>query len=191
MNGLLLKNIANTLEYPTSTTAQKASDAAQQLAHDMNSFVLRDALENLSTYLHNAPNGEPEEHYTTLFDLKPVCTLNLGHHLFGDTYQRGALLAGLATELKTYGISTREDLPDFLPTLLQLLAAFPTDEDRVHLTHVVILPALKKINHTLLSSKSPWARILTALAEWLEHVVPRGDIVVPTIASHSLEVLPC
>ncbi|MDP6124956.1 MAG: hypothetical protein QGH20_04280, partial [Candidatus Latescibacteria bacterium] len=126
--------------------------------------------------------------YTLLFDLKPVCTLNLGHHIYGDTYQRGALLAGLASDLNAAGIDHGHDLPDFLPTLLRLLGWLDDEEDRRLLVYAVMEPALKSINAALKDSSGPWPEILRLLPALITSLVPRGleEIAVP---KRRLEVL--
>ncbi len=119
-----------------------------------------------------------------------MCTLNLGHHLFGDTYQRGALLAGLASSLTEVGITSANDLPDHLPTLLRLLGRLSDDEDLCLLVHSVMLPALSKVSKALAETTAPWPRMLAGLSEVLLHEVPKGDREVP-VPRKPLEVLQC
>ncbi|HHH11137.1 MAG TPA: hypothetical protein ENK23_03585 [Sorangium sp.] len=179
--------LATALAYPTEHTAAAALAGVGQLppGHPRVVAALHAIAEQLAGGVHAA-----EERYTLLFDLKPVCTLNIAWHIFGDTYARGALLAQLVPELDRYGVDHRHDLPDYLPTLLRLLGRIEDDEDRQLLTHAVILPGLSKIARTLKHSKDPWALLLTALVELLEEEIPkrgRTDIPVPRRA---LRVLP-
>ena len=122
--------------------------------------------------------------------MKPVCTLNLGHHIFGDTYARGALLAGLAGELNRHEVAHRFDLPDFLPTMLRLLAQMQDEEDRQLLVHSVMIPALKKVITALEQSPGPWPELLRRLPLVLKHVVPKGSALLPKL-QRPLEVLSC
>jgi len=149
-----------------------------------------DTLNELADWLESAGIGEAEERYTQLFDMKPVCTLNLGHHIFGDTYARGALLAGLAGELNRHEIAHRFDLPDFLPTMLRLLAAMQDEEDRQLLVHSVMLPALKKVATALEESPGPWPQLLRHLPRVLKRLVPKGSAELPKL-QRPLEVLSC
>lgn len=176
-------------EYPSSNVIQEARKVAARLNElDAPHRALAETLQMLVNYVASAREGEPEERYTILFDLKPVCTLNLGHHLFGDTYQRGALLAGLAASLSEVGINSATDLPDHLPTLLRLLGRLEDAEDRRLLVHTIMLPALSKVASALAETTAPWPKMLDALTEVLSEEVPKGDHEVPVIRK-PLEVL--
>ena len=89
-----LDQLAACLDYPCPETPALARRAAERLAGDH--VAVARALWELAVWLETAPAGEAEERYTALFDLQPVCTLHAGYQVFGDTYQRGELLAGLA-----------------------------------------------------------------------------------------------
>jgi len=158
-----LDRLAGAFEYPTVGSAKTVEAAASSLMPA--SLRLGEALDALSRYLKDAPIGEAEERYTSLFDLSPVCTLHLGYHLFGDAYQRGALLAGLAAELRIAGLTPGRDLPDFLPTVLRLLGRVNDPEKERILTDTLILPALLRMNRALESSTSLWAGVLRALPD--------------------------
>ena len=182
------EGVARALEYPLPDTASHCRRAALQLRVDSGAeHELRRSLEALADYLEAAPNGEAEEHYTVLFDMKPVCSLYVGWHIFADTYGRGALLAGLAGELNAAKVSHEHDLPDYLPTLLRLVAR-QGDEDRVVLTHGVILRGLEKIEAAVEDSTAPWSEVLKSLRSWLELEVPRGGAEIPSLRQ-PLEVL--
>lgn len=167
--------VAACLEYPRATTARDARRAAERAAGDH--VALSRALWELAVWLETAPTGEAEERYTTLFDLSPVCTLHVGYQVFGDTYQRGAFIANLAGELRRAGLSRGDDLPDFLPVVLRLLARTGPEEAEPLLT-VVVGPALEKMAQALDGSRSPWCGVIRALPtvlcapEPVEHAGP-------------------
>jgi len=112
------------------------------------------------------------ERYTVLFDMQPVCTLAVGYHVFGETYARGELLAGLTGELRAYDISPGDELPDHLPVLLQLLGRMKDSEDRRLLLSVVLLPGLEKMLQELESASDPWSKVLRALPDVLRTAFP-------------------
>lgn len=172
-----LELLARVLEYPDGDTATLARQAAGQLAGDH--IALARALWDLAVWLENAPRGQIEERYTALFDLNPVCTLNLGYHVFGDTYPRGAFIAGLAGELRQRGLDAGHDLPDYLPTLLRLLAHIDPIEDAHLLLSVGVLPGLAKIAEALRGSHDPWSDLLRSLPELLEELLPFEPAVPP------------
>lgn len=163
--------LARCLEYPSEHTPSAARAAAERLAGDHP--ALARSLWELAVWLETTPSGEARERYTGLFDLNPVCTLNVGYHLFGDTYARGELLAGLAGELRRAGLAS-DDLPDFLPTLLRLLPRLDDAEDRGLLAALLLRPALERMVRELSDSTSPWGALLGALPAWLGEAFP-GD----------------
>jgi nitrate reductase delta subunit len=153
--------LVDCLEYPGPDTAARARRAAADLAplHP----ELAGPLWDLAVFLERAPSGEPEERYTALFDMNPVCTLHVGYHLFGDTYPRGEFLAGLGAELRRAGVPVNGDLPDFLPTVLRLLGRLDDPESRRALRQGALLPALGRMGRALEPSKDPWSHLLRAL----------------------------
>ncbi len=71
-----------------------------------------------------------QELYTSTFDLRPECALDLGWHLFGEEYERGLLLARMRRELRAHGIPETRELPDHVSHALLLLAKMaPTDAE--------------------------------------------------------------
>lgn len=166
-----LDALASCLEYPGPAAASLAREAAADLASSEPRLAA--ALWSLAVFLERGPAGEAEERYTTLFDVNPVCTLHVGYHVFGDTYPRGELLAGLAAELRRAEVPTNGDLPDFLPTLLRLLARLGPEDARL-LREAVLLPGLRKMSAALTASRDPWSRVVSALGEALAE---DGDVV--------------
>lgn len=152
--------VARCLEYPGPGTARAARIAAERATADEPG--LAHALWHLAVGLETAPLGEAEERYSALFDLNPVCTLHVGYHVFGDSYPRGAFIAGLARELRQAGVEWKHDLPDFLPTVLRLMARLP-EEDASVLAERILRPALAKMAKALEGSSSPWSKLLAAL----------------------------
>lgn len=190
----VLEALADCCDYPRPQLADRARDAAGALAREPGAGAGAEraimVLEALAAWAASAGTGEVEERYTQLFDLKPVATLNVSHHVLGDTYQRGALLAGLAGELNRVGIPHRHDLPDYLPTLLRLLGAIVDAEDRRLLVHVIILPGLQEVVQKLESSPGPYPSLLRALCDLLAEAIPAGDEEMPVLPKQS-EVSPC
>lgn len=64
--------------------------------------------------------------YVDAFDLKRRRSLHLTYYRHGDTRERGLALAALAGAYKEAGFTlVPGELPDFLPALLELAAAYP------------------------------------------------------------------
>lgn len=167
--------LAPVLEYPGPATAAAAREAAGAFSADP---ALGSALDALAAWLEGAADGEPEERYTRLFDLSPVCTLHAGYHLFGEAYQRGSLLAGLAEELRLREVPTGEDLPDFLPTLFRLFTRLD-DADRQALAETLLLPALAHMTAALDGTEHPWADLVRALPAAITATLAAPPLLLP------------
>ena len=155
--------LAVALEYPRA----EAPAATRDVAAALHGGPLASALDRLAVWM--AEDGQrAEEHYTRLFDLSPACTLHVGYHLYGEDYQRGAMLALLRGELRQRGIDEKNDLPDFLPTLLRLLGRLDDAEDRSLLVGGLVLPALAKMQGSLQEQDDPYAVVLREIGPVLE-----------------------
>ncbi|MBK9326846.1 MAG: nitrate reductase molybdenum cofactor assembly chaperone [Thiobacillaceae bacterium] len=107
---------------------------------------------------------EAQAAYVQTFDLTPEHALHLTHHLFGDDKNRGPALIDLTEFYKEYGLelvvgesaandrSADEDhvneLPDFLPLVLEFAGQLEAEEGRLFL--------------------SQWSKVLNQLASNLE-----------------------
>lgn len=176
----LLELVASSLEHPDERSASRTLSAVEQVAPL--SPEMSQAFAQLAAWLAAAAPGEADERYTSLFDLSPVCTLHAGYHIFGETYQRGALLAGLVEELRKAEVSGRGELSDFLPTLLRLLSR-QGEEDRATLVDYILLPALVRMRAALEGSTSPWADVLRALPKALAPLGTGEDVAARVLAS--------
>jgi nitrate reductase assembly molybdenum cofactor insertion protein NarJ len=194
LDAVICDELAVCCDYPRDGLAERAMVAAGGLrsapAQSDAARSVADALEKLAKWAGSVGTAAAEERYTQLFDLQPVATLNLSHHLLGDTYQRGALLAGLAGELKQFGISYEQDLPDHLSTLLRLLMRLDDPRDRWLLAHTIVLPGLRVVLERLESSPGAYPDLLGALCELIADEIPAGDEEVPELRKPS-EVPSC
>lgn len=178
-SGEILELAAAALEYPDDRSASRVREGLERIGSSCPE--MSNALARLAAWLDSAAPGVAEERYTSLFDLSPVCTLHAGYHVFGETYQRGALLAGLVEELRKAEVSERGELSDFLPTLLRLLPR-QSEEDRATLVDYVLLPALVRMNVALEGSTSPWADVLRALPKTLAPLGTGEDVAARVLA---------
>jgi nitrate reductase molybdenum cofactor assembly chaperone len=158
--------LAAALKYPDERTAENCARARLALPEVF--LDMQQALTDLEQWLNGAAHGQPEEWYSRLFDLNPDCTLNIGYHLFGEQYERGAFLAGLVSEHRKVGLGVPDDLPDYLPAILRLLARVEELEDAQTLVSHALLPALSRMKADLAKSDAPWVPVLMALPAALE-----------------------
>ncbi len=105
--------------------------------------------------------AELQEEYTNSFDFDPACALDLGWHLFGESRERGALLAGLRADLARAGLHESHELPDHLTQVLALIAREP--EERAAPLAELVMPAVGGVERALTKRGSPYAHVLAAV----------------------------
>ncbi len=103
--------------------------------------------------------GEVEEMFTRTFEINPVCALEVGWHVYGEEYARGALLVRLREELRRQGIPEITELPDHLTHVLRLLGrAEPEIANAIAGRYV--LPALRKMLEAVADKECPYESLL-------------------------------
>ncbi|NOZ08368.1 MAG: hypothetical protein GXO91_05770 [FCB group bacterium] len=102
-----------------------------------------------------------EEAFTYTFDLNPDCCLELGWHLYGETYKRGEFLVTMRQYLRNFGIPETSELPDHLSHCLLVLENLSPD-NAVSFTQTYINPALGKIVNAV-PEDNPYRSCILAL----------------------------
>lgn len=108
---------------------------------------------------------ELQELYTSTFDLRPVCPLDVGWHLFGDEYDRGLLLSYMRRQLKAHGIPEAGELPDHISRALLLLARMNPAKAQ-EFAGAIIAPALKRMLKCM-PARNAFTHLLRASQELL------------------------
>lgn len=109
-----------------------------------------------------------QERFVDAFDLRPASTLDLGWHLFGERYERGAWLAELRAELQRAGCDDSSELPDHLTQVLTLLGRL--DSDRAASLARIVGPAIESLHEALVRDGSPFRHALAAVRASLDAV---------------------
>ncbi len=105
---------------------------------------------------------ELQELFTRTFDLNPVCSLEVGWHLFGENYSRGEFLVEMRQTLRRLGLPESTELPDHLSQVLPAMARLkPCEADRFTTQH--LLPALEKMLVGLRGKDCPYEYVLEAI----------------------------
>jgi nitrate reductase molybdenum cofactor assembly chaperone len=158
------EQFARLLSYPDDDyieTAMLCQRAAEQFSEE--------AERNLRTF-HSRIEGRTTEQLQELFvqtfDLNPVCVLEVGWHLYGDNYDRGAFLVKTREQLRRHKVDESSELPDHLTHVLALLARMEPEEASVFANGSVI-PALGKMLAGMAGKQSPYEFLLIALREAL------------------------
>ncbi len=149
--------VARLLAYPDDQLDPHL-DAAQELV----AAQVPDACAPLRQFrdaLRSLPPADREELYTRTFDINPACALEIGWHLFGEEYHRGALLVRLREELRRHGIPEGAELPDHLLYVLPLLDRMAGDRAR-DFAACCVLPALAKMGGALEGQASAYGHLL-------------------------------
>ncbi len=110
-----------------------------------------EAAGHLSEFQELLPFGREEdplllmqEVYTRSFDVQAITTLDLGYVAFGDDYKRGELLVKLSAEHRKMEVDCGDELGDYLPNLLRLMAVHPDREMMAELVCLLIAPSLRQ-----------------------------------------------
>lgn len=152
--------LAVLLEYPGEGHAARAREAvgllraqAPDLARELEPFV---------QHLANVDGREQEELFTRTFDWAPERALELGWHLYGEQYERGAFLVRMRDLLRAHGVEEGQDLPDHLGTLLRLLGRLQP-ETAAALCGASLKPALVRLRAGFGSETNPYLALLGAI----------------------------
>jgi len=125
--------------------------------------------EELAGRLRYPEDPAGQELYIQTFEFNPACTLEVGWHLFGENYERGAFLVSMREQLRRHGIPESGELPDHLCHLLTLLARLePAEAER--LAGEFLLPALAKLRAGL--KDNPYEPAIAAIEEKLRADFP-------------------
>jgi nitrate reductase molybdenum cofactor assembly chaperone NarJ/NarW len=100
--------------------------------------------------------GELAAHYVETFDLKRRCCLYLTYYTDGDTRRRGESLAQLKAFYRAAGWELCDELPDFLPVMLEFAALDPSGEELLRRHR----PALELLASALEELDSPYTSVI-------------------------------
>lgn len=124
----------------------------------------REELVALVTALEHSDPLETEADYVELFDRSRHTSLHLFEHVHGDSRDRGPAMIDLAQTYEKAGLLLAPDeLPDYLPVVLEFVSTQPPREARAFLgemAHIfnVLFTALQQ-------RQSPYASVVGALLE--------------------------
>ncbi len=112
--------------------------------------------------------AEVEEMYTRTFDINPVCTLEVGWHVYGEDYARGAFLVKMREMLREHSLPESSELPDHLTHVVVLLGRLQ-GEEADHLVSRYLLPALQKMLDGMKEGEQPYKALLKTVWAVLRH----------------------
>lgn len=160
-----LRVLARLLSYPDAELRLQLSDMRRALHLD--NTVQADRLEELDALVASLIQGDPldiEAQYVDIFDRGRATSLHLFEHVHGDSRDRGPAMIDLAQTYEKAGLYLAPDeMPDYLPVVLEFVSTQPPKEARAFLGEMAHI--FNAIFNALQQRESAYASVLGALIE--------------------------
>ena len=146
MDGLpdrrVLGLFANILEYPRRGIASDVRECQERLA--LTHPAAAERMARFAEFAEATPLGGIEEAYTALFDLDSDLHPYIGYQLFGETYERSALLVGLKQLYRDGGYEPNGvELPDRISEMLRFFSVGTNEAVILEILQEALIPALE------------------------------------------------
>lgn len=161
----LYELFADILDYPGPRLAASTENCAGRLARKLPKA--EELLRNFQKSHAGVSLSQLQEAYTSIFDMQPECTLNLGYQLLGDDWRRSVFLFKLKELYQAHNFDIGCELPDHLCVLLRFLATRPEDREVSELLDDGLIPVLSRLASSLQLGETPYRWVLQALLSWL------------------------
>lgn len=140
-------------------------------------------LSELRDFFQEADDGSIEAHRVEMFELAPRCPPYGGYYALGeDSRERGLYMHQILTYYKALGFTmdVRRELPDYLPVMLEFLAATSEAEGasaqvRRDFYRRFIKPWFPKFKKCVEESKSPYRHIVNLLQRLFDEEFEAGE----------------
>jgi len=132
--------------------------------------IEKNGSETLNTYLDfisETALSELQEKFTQTFDMSPATSLDLGWHLYGESYERGAFMLKIRELLRMQSIEESSELPDHLTHVLAAMDGL-NHADCGDFVHQYIQPALIKIMDGFKDSNNPYQHAIQYMDDILK-----------------------
>ena len=159
----IYKLLSALLDYPSQDLIEHLPELSEYTAQSLDmDGAEREALQNFLVHLKSSPLTELQADYVKTFDMTAEHSLHLTHHLFGDDKNRGPALIDLGELYKDYGVEVvTNELPDFLPLVLEFTAYLDDSEATVFLSDAK--KVLSVLADNLKKAESPYAALLSII----------------------------
>lgn len=174
MNKILLSTFAKLLTYPREEYSVYCRTALKELENlltenpEKKEFYER-AISKMEIFVSEIAVktlGEREETFTQTFDINPIGNLEVGWHLYGEQYERGAFLVTCRELLRKYNIEETVELPDHVSHLIVLISEMEKVEAE-KIASQYVLPAVEKVLLKLSEKQNVYENLLSAIKEIL------------------------
>lgn len=160
-----LRVLARLLSYPDAELRTQLSDMRSALHLDNTVRTAR--LVELDALVASLIQGDPleiEAQYVEMFDRGRATSLHLFEHVHGDSRDRGPAMIDLAQTYEKAGLYLAPDeMPDYLPVVLEFVSTQPPKEARAFLGEMAHI--FNAIFNALQQRDSAYASVLGALIE--------------------------
>lgn len=162
---LTLRVLAHLLDYPGEELPDRLTALVEALdAEEVLSATRRAELDVFLAQFAAQVPLDAAAAWIELFDRGRATSLHLFEHVHGDSRDRGPALLDLAQTYAAAGLDLRADeLPDYLPAVLEFASTLPPVEGRAFLAETVHI--LTAIFSALRARGSTYACLLGALIE--------------------------
>jgi nitrate reductase molybdenum cofactor assembly chaperone NarJ/NarW len=160
-----LRVLAALLAYPDAEMRRHLPEMRNLLVDEGAVSPLRRVeIDALIDRLQRADPLEMEAAYVELFDRSRSASLHLFEHVHGDSRERGPAMIDLAQTYEKAGlILAPDELPDYLPVVLEFVSTQPPREARAFLGEIAHI--LNAIFGALRKRESAYASVVGALIE--------------------------
>ena len=160
-----LRVLARLLSYPDAALRGDLADMRQALVAESAMTTPRLAeFDVLISALERGNALELEADYVEVFDRGRATSLHLFEHVHGDSRDRGPAMIDLAQTYEKAGLFLGPDeMPDYLPVVLEFVSTQPPKEARAFLSEMAHI--FNAIFNALQQRNSPYASVLGALLE--------------------------
>jgi|Deesub1362A_J573_1020465.scaffolds.fasta_scaffold00145_22 nitrate reductase delta subunit len=108
-------------EYPWQI--QNLREKTRDLLCFLDSIGVNHSLGSFREFLDNSEISVIQEEYVRVFDIFPLCSPYLSHHLFGDSYKKGMYMVELKRIYRDRGFYYQErELPDHMAVVMAFLS---------------------------------------------------------------------
>jgi nitrate reductase delta subunit len=163
MSARLFKLASVLLQYPTDALFD-GIDELDAYAAGTSPRAARDRVARFLSWLRGTPRLDVAQHYVQTFDLRRRCALYLTYYRYGDTRKRGMAMLVFKAAYRDAGfIPCDDELPDYLPMVLDFAALCPRGERLLRANH----GDLELLRRALSKAQSPYADVVAAVGACL------------------------
>ncbi len=145
------------LSYPGDGAAAQAAWCIDEISRS--DPERREDLEAMREYSGSHDDSDLEETFVRTFENNAERALELGWHLYGESYSRGNFMVRIRQLLRDNGIEESVQLPDHLTHALALLDHM-ADDEREFFISACLVPAVKRMVKGFEGKENPFQSLV-------------------------------